>query len=149
MVLKMQGEVTGRPALCGAEATDVPVRGGTLKGRCPHTQRLRPPQLPDQEAIRPPLLPGTLTTVIVGACAYQACRQTTLQRYYTENSKYIFPEKELRGNSPNSYIHVYVCNLYIPTIALHILLQENRNRIVSKSKFLFSVVFRNRIRHCT
>ncbi len=107
----VQGEVTGRPAVCWAEATDVPVFGGTLAGRCPHTQRLRPPQLPDQEAIRPSLLPGTLTRKLVGACAYQACHQTTLQRHYTENSKYIFPEKELRGNSPKSYIHVSVCDL--------------------------------------
>ncbi len=45
---------------------------------------------------------------------------SALQRYYTENSKLIFPEKELRGHSPNSYIH-------IPTISLHILLQENRS----------------------
>jgi hypothetical protein len=30
----------------------------------------------------------------------------TLQRYNIENSKQIFPEKELRGLSPNSYIHV-------------------------------------------
>jgi hypothetical protein len=57
----MQGEVTDGPAVCGAEAADVPVRGGTLAGRRPHTQRLRPPQLPDQEAISPPLLSGTLT----------------------------------------------------------------------------------------
>jgi hypothetical protein len=27
---------------------------------------------------------------------------------YTENSKHIFPEKELRSHSPNSYIHVSV-----------------------------------------
>jgi hypothetical protein len=42
------------------------------------------------------------------------------------NSKHIFPEKELGGHSPNSYIHVSVCDLYIPTIGLHVLLQENR-----------------------
>jgi hypothetical protein len=35
----------------------------------------------------------------------------TLQRYYTENSKHIFPEKELPGHSPNSFIHVSVCDL--------------------------------------
>jgi hypothetical protein len=40
---------------------------------------------------------------------------STLQRYYTENSKHIFPEKELRGHSPNSYIHVSVSDLHIPT----------------------------------
>jgi hypothetical protein len=28
---------------------------------------------------------------------------------------YIFPEKELRGLSPNFHIHVYVSDLYIPT----------------------------------
>jgi hypothetical protein len=31
-----------------------------------------------------------------------------LQRYYTENSKKIFPEMKLRGLIPNSYIHVSV-----------------------------------------
>ncbi len=30
------------------------------------------------------------------------------------------------GHSPNSHIHVSMCDLYIPTISLHILLQENR-----------------------
>jgi hypothetical protein len=49
-----------------------------------------------------------------------------LQRYYTENSKHIFPEKELRGHSHNSYIHISVCDLYIPTTGQPILLQENR-----------------------
>ncbi len=29
---------------------------------------------------------------------------STQQRHNTENSKQIFPEKELRGYSPNSYI---------------------------------------------
>jgi hypothetical protein len=52
--------------------------------------------------------------------------KTALQRYYTENSKHIFPEKELRGQSPNSYIHNSVCDLNIPTIGLHIMLQQNR-----------------------
>jgi hypothetical protein len=50
---------------------------------------------------------------------------TTLQRHITENSKKIFPEKELRGLSPNFYIHVSVSDLYNPTIGLPILLQEN------------------------
>jgi hypothetical protein len=47
------------------------------------------------------------------------------QRHNTENSKQIFPEKELRGLSPNAYIHVSVSDLYIPAISLPILLQEN------------------------
>jgi hypothetical protein len=36
------------------------------------------------------------------------------------------PEKELRGYSPNFYIHVSVSDLFISPIGLHILLQENR-----------------------
>jgi hypothetical protein len=34
------------------------------------------------------------------------------QRHNTENSKQIFPRKELRGYSPNSYIHVSVSDFY-------------------------------------
>jgi hypothetical protein len=49
-----------------------------------------------------------------------------LQRHNKENSKQIFPEKELRGHNPNSYIHVSVSDLYIPMIGLPILLLENR-----------------------
>jgi hypothetical protein len=49
------------------------------------------------------------------------------QRHNTENSKQIFPGKELRGYSPSSYIHVSVSDLYIPLIGLPILLQENRS----------------------
>jgi hypothetical protein len=42
-----------------------------------------------------------------------------------ENSKQIFPEKELRCLSPNFHIYVSVSDLYIPTIGLPILLQDN------------------------
>jgi hypothetical protein len=55
--------------------------------------------------------------------ANSAC--LSLQRHYTENSQQIFPEKELRGLNPNFYIHVSVSDLYIPTIGLPILSQEN------------------------
>ncbi len=37
----------------------------------------------------------------------------------------MFPEKELRGHSPNFHIHVSVSDLSINTIDLPILLQEN------------------------
>ena len=37
-----------------------------------------------------------------------------------ENSKRIFPEKELLGLSPNFHIHVSVSSLYIPRIGPHI-----------------------------
>ncbi len=50
----------------------------------------------------------------------------TLQRHNTENLKQIFPEKELRGLSPNFHIHVFVSDLYIPTILLPNLLKENK-----------------------
>jgi hypothetical protein len=45
---------------------------------------------------------------------------------WTLNSKQIFPEMKLRGLSPNFYIHISVSDLYLPTIGLPILLQENR-----------------------
>jgi hypothetical protein len=50
---------------------------------------------------------------------------TSLQRYNTENSKQIFPEKEMRGHSPNFHIRVSVSDLYIPTMDLPILLKVN------------------------
>ncbi len=50
--------------------------------------------------------------------------ECALQRTNTENSKQIFPEKELRGHSLIFHIHVYVSDLSIPTIDLPILLQE-------------------------
>jgi hypothetical protein len=49
-----------------------------------------------------------------------------LQRRNTENSKQIFPEEELRGYSPNSYIHVSVSDLYIPLSGMPVLLEDNR-----------------------
>ncbi len=42
-----------------------------------------------------------------------------------KKSKQIFPEKELRGLSPNFTIHVSVSDLYIPPVGLPILQQEN------------------------
>jgi hypothetical protein len=48
-----------------------------------------------------------------------------LQRHNTANSKQIYLEKELRCLSPNVHMHVFVSDLYIPTIGLPILLQEN------------------------
>jgi hypothetical protein len=45
---------------------------------------------------------------------------------HTENSKQIFPEKELRGLRPNFHIHVSVSDLYLPKIGSYISLQPNR-----------------------
>ncbi len=53
------------------------------------------------------------------------CLHSILQRHKTKKSEQIFPEKELRGLSPNFNIHVSVSGFYIPTIGLPILLQEN------------------------
>ncbi len=54
----------------------------------------------------------------------------------TEKWKQIFPEKELRGHIPNFRIHVSVSDLYIPTIDLHILLQEISGPILGIYKSL-------------
>jgi hypothetical protein len=43
-----------------------------------------------------------------------------------ESPIYVFPEKELRGLSPNFHIHVSVNDLYIPRDGPHIFLQQNR-----------------------
>jgi hypothetical protein len=40
-----------------------------------------------------------------------------------ENPIYVFPEKELRGLSPNFRRHVFVSYLYIPRIGQHIFLR--------------------------
>jgi hypothetical protein len=44
---------------------------------------------------------------------YLARLRGALQRHITENSKQLFPGKELRSYSPNSYIHVSVSELYV------------------------------------
>jgi hypothetical protein len=51
----------------------------------------------------------------------------TLQRHNTENLNQLFPDEELRGLIPNStFMCLWAINiLYIPTIRLPILLQEN------------------------
>ena len=52
-----------------------------------------------------------------------------LQGYYTEKFETNFPRKGtacMRGLSLNSYIHVSLCDLYMPTIGLPILLQEKK-----------------------
>jgi len=49
--------------------------------------------------------------------------------YYSHCKKisiYVFPEKELRGLSPNLHIHVSASDLYITTIGPPIFLQQNR-----------------------
>jgi hypothetical protein len=46
--------------------------------------------------------------------SHRLCKDTDM-----ENSKHIFPGKELRGHSPNSNIRVSLCDLYIPAIGAY------------------------------
>jgi hypothetical protein len=55
-----------------------------------------------------------------------------------ENSKQIFPEKELLGLSP--HFHLSVSDLYIPTNDLPILLDENCGPILGIYKNVHSLV---------
>jgi hypothetical protein len=57
--------------------------------------------------------------------------------------KQIFPERELRGYSPNSYIPVSVSDMYIPLIGLPILLQENRNKWTERGNIIIYIAHRN------
>ncbi len=43
-----------------------------------------------------------------------------------DNSIYVFPDRELRGLSPNFHIHVNVRDLYITRVGQHIFLKQNR-----------------------
>jgi hypothetical protein len=53
-----------------------------------------------------------------------------------ENHIYVFPKKELRGLSPNFYLHVSVSDLYIPWVGLHIFCSRIGRPIVWKYKSL-------------
>jgi hypothetical protein len=54
------------------------------------------------------------------AYSFLHCKDTIIK-----TSKRILSKKELRGISPNVHIDVSVSDLYIPMIALPILLEEN------------------------
>jgi hypothetical protein len=56
-------------------------------------------------------------------CAWYTAK-TQYRKFKTNIPR--FPGEELRGYSPNPYIHVSVSDLYIPLVGLHNLLQENR-----------------------
>jgi hypothetical protein len=51
-------------------------------------------------------------------------------------NKYVFPEKEYRGLSPNFHIHVSVSELYISTMGLPFLLEEICGPILGINKSL-------------
>ena len=67
---------------------------------------------------------GKKYCVVAVRWSFQEVFSSTLQRHNTENSKQIFPYKELRGLSPNFHIPVSVSDIY-SHIGLPILLQEN------------------------
>ncbi len=72
-----------------------------------------------------PFVPFTLAGT--GITPFNGARKLTpqMKRHNTKNLKQIFPKMELYGLSPNFHIYVSVSDLYIPTIGLPILLQEN------------------------
>jgi|LakMenE01Jun11ns_1017448.scaffolds.fasta_scaffold9750182_1 hypothetical protein len=72
--------------------------------------------------------------ICIGGFCYVIGTFYLTARTNTENLKQIFPEKELRGHSPNFYIHVFVSDLYIPMINL--LLQEICGPILGIYKLL-------------
>ncbi len=53
-------------------------------------------------------------------------KELSQTEHCNENPIYVFPEKELRGLSPNFHIHESVSDLYIPRIGPHIFLLQNR-----------------------
>jgi hypothetical protein len=60
----------------------------------------------------------------LGCLCFQQYSCFTAETRYRKFEQ-IFPEKDLRGLSSNFHIHVSVSDLYVPTIGLPILLQEN------------------------
>jgi hypothetical protein len=98
----------------------------------PPAQQTRPPHPEIVQVIRkddmmgqrgastPPDLP-----TVTQKSAEDRCR-ACLSVHCTQNPIYVFQEKELRGLSSNSDIHVSVSDLYIPRIGPHIWLQKNR-----------------------
>jgi hypothetical protein len=64
------------------------------------------------------------------------CSYTAKNQYRKLETNTVFPEKELRGYSPNFHIHVSVSDLYILTIDLPILLQGICGPIVGIYKSL-------------
>ncbi len=73
-----------------------------------------------------------------------AIARQAVQRHRAENSKQIFPEIKLCGSVPNSYIHVSVIELYIPTICLPICCSKIGGSVVGKYKSLTNTVPRVR-----
>jgi hypothetical protein len=75
---------------------------------------------------RPPCPPPPRTLLMASVYAYLPIPLAWLFAHCNANPIYVFPEKELRGLSPNFHIYVSVSDVYIPRIDPHIFLQQNR-----------------------
>ncbi len=67
---------------------------------------------------------------------HQVRQRTTKNQCRKFEANTVFPEKELRGHSPNLKSHVSVSDLYILTIDLPVLLQEICGQILGMYKSL-------------
>jgi hypothetical protein len=88
-------------------------KGEEGKGRCPSTGTRLCVGTPSFEMVIPRGSESSEGTL-------EAYTAKTVYRKFETNT--VFPEMKLPGLSHKSYIHVNVCDLYIPTIGL----QENR-----------------------
>jgi hypothetical protein len=112
--------VYGRTLTCGQG-----LNSGSTKGTpaTPEVEKLGSPGRVGMVTAAPLLVVVVVVVfVVVFAGKMVKCVFTM---HCTENQIYVFTEKELRGLSPNSYIHVSVNDLYISRIGPHIWLQQN------------------------
>ncbi len=80
----------------------------------------------DESAVQPPVYHpvGGLQRGL-GTIRNSRGDERNIPLHCNKNPIYVFPEKELRGLSPNFHIHVSVSDLYIG-LHLHVFLQQNR-----------------------
>jgi hypothetical protein len=71
------------------------------------------------------LFSSFLFSFLPGSCKCLFCILHCKEPKPKIRNKYILPEKELHGHSPNFHNHMSVSDLYIPTMGLPILPQEN------------------------
>jgi hypothetical protein len=64
--------------------------------------------------------------IFLGKGAIRECNLALMALYCQQDPIFVFPEMKLCGLDPNFYNHVSVSDLYISTIGLPILLQQNR-----------------------
>jgi hypothetical protein len=86
--------------------------------------------MPGQHGLREPKNQRiNLISVLLSLAAGEGLRtliSSVKEGAYTATKIHVFPEKELRGLSPNFHIHVSVSDLCIPRISPHIFMGQNR-----------------------